>query len=61
MQRQLLTSKIHRATVTDCDVDHGTRYSPVVVHVNDRNEVVATDSDPSVLLGDGNPHQGASL
>src|ERR671924_2260261 len=24
------------------------RYSPVVVHVNDRNEVVATDSDPSV-------------
>jgi aspartate 1-decarboxylase len=127
MQRQMLKSKIHRATVTDCDVDYigsitldpelmrqadlltneqvhvwdidngarfityaiegepgsGTvqvngaaarlvkrgdkviiasfgafdetdleRYSPVVVHVNDRNEVVATDSDPSVLLGD---------
>jgi aspartate 1-decarboxylase len=26
MQRQLLTSKIHRATVTDCDVDHGARF-----------------------------------
>ncbi|HEY7266053.1 MAG TPA: aspartate 1-decarboxylase, partial [Solirubrobacterales bacterium] len=26
------------------------RYSPVVVHVDDRNEVVAIDSDPSVLL-----------
>jgi aspartate 1-decarboxylase len=125
MQRQMLKSKIHRATVTDCDVDYvgsitldpelmsradllageqvhvwdidngarfvtyaiegaegsGTvqvngaaarlvrngdkvivasfgalderdleRYSPVVVHVDDRNEVVAIDSDPSVLL-----------
>jgi aspartate 1-decarboxylase len=136
MQRQMLKSKIHRATVTDCDVDYvgsitldpelmrqadlltneqvhvwdvdngarfvtyaiegepgrGTvqvngaaarlvksgdkviiasfgafdesdleRYSPVVVHVNDRNEVVATDSDPSVLLGDANPDQKALL
>jgi aspartate 1-decarboxylase len=136
MQRQMLKSKIHRATVTDCDVDYvgsitldpdlmrqadlltneqvhvwdidngarfvtyaiegepgsGTvqvngaaarlvksgdkviiasfgafdendlvRYSPVVVHVNDRNEVVATDSDPSVLLGDSNPDQEAPL
>jgi aspartate 1-decarboxylase len=136
MQRQMLKSKIHRATVTDCDVDYvgsitldpelmrqadllvneqvhvwdidngarfvtyaiesepgsGTvqvngaaarlvksgdkviiasfgafdesdleRYSPVVVHVNDRNEVVATDSDPSVLLGEGNPDQEALL
>jgi aspartate 1-decarboxylase len=127
MQRQMLKSKIHRATVTDCDVDYvgsitldpelmrqadllvneqvhvwdiangsrfvtyaiegeegsGTvqvngaaarlvrtgdkviiasfgafderdleRYSPVVVHVDDRNQVVATDSDPSVLLGE---------
>src|SRR5262249_59534573 len=25
-------------------------YSPIVVHVNDRNEVVAVDSDPSGLL-----------
>ena len=136
MQRQMLKSKIHRATVTDRDVDYvgsitldpelmrqadllvneqvhvwdidngarfvtyaiegepgsGTvqvngaaarlvksgdtviiasfgafdesdldRYSPVVVHINDRNEVVATDSDPSVLLGEGNPDQEALL
>jgi aspartate 1-decarboxylase len=25
-------------------------YSPVVVHVGDRNEVVSVDSDPTVLL-----------
>ena len=125
MQRQMLKSKIHRATVTDCDVEYvgsitldpelmrradmlvneqvhvwdidngarfvtyaiegeegsGTvqvngaaarlvstgdkvivasfgaydeadleRYSPVVVHVDEENEVVAVDSDPTVLL-----------
>jgi aspartate 1-decarboxylase len=135
MQRQMLKSKIHRATVTDCDVDYvgsitldpelmrqadllvneqvhvwdidngarfvtyaiegegsgmvqvngaaarlvrtgdkviiasfGSfdekdleRYSPVVVHVNDDNEVTVVDSDPSVLLVDGNPDQEASL
>jgi aspartate 1-decarboxylase len=136
MQRQMLKSKIHRATITDCDVDYvgsitldpellrqadllvneqvhvwdidngarfvtyaiegeqgsGTvqvngaaarlvssghkviiasfaafdekdleRYSPVVVHVNDDNEVIATDSDPSVLLGEASPDQEASL
>ena len=136
MQRQMLKSKIHRATVTDCDVDYigsitvdtelmasadlitneqvhvwdidngarfvtyaiegeegsGTvqvngaaarlvrtgdkvivasfgafdendleRYSPVVVHVNDDNEVSAVDSDPSVLLGADNPDQEALL
>ena len=136
MQRQMLKSKIHRATVTDCDIDYvgsitldpelmgqadilvneqvhvwdidngarfvtyaidgepgsGTmqvngaaahltrpghkiivasfgaydesdleRYSPVVVHVNDENEVTAVDSDPSVLLADGSPDQGALL
>ena len=127
MQRQMLKSKIHRATVTDCDVeyvgsitldpalmsqadllvneqvhvwdvDNGARfvtyaiegepgsgtvqvngaaarlvrpgekvivasfgsyderdleaYSPVVVHVGERNEIVAVDSDPTVLLSD---------
>ena len=131
MQRQMLKSKIHRATITDCDVDYvgsitldpelmrqadmipneqvhvwdidnGARfityvieadegsgtvqvngaaarltnpgdkvivasfgafdesdlntYSPIVVHVNDENEVVAVDSDPSVLLA-SNPEQ----
>ncbi len=125
MQRQMLKSKIHRATVTACDVDYvgsitldpelmrqadmlpneqvhvwdidnaarfvtyaiegepgsGTvqvngaaahlvregdkviiasfgafdekdleRYSPIVVHVDDENQAVAIDSDPSVLL-----------
>lgn len=136
MQRQMLKSKIHRATVTDCDVhyvgsvtldpelmrqadllvneqvhvwdiDNGARfvtyviegeqgsgtvqvngaaarlvrtgdkviiasfaaygerdlerYSPVVVHLNDDNEVIAVDSDPTVLLGEGNPDQEATL
>jgi aspartate 1-decarboxylase len=131
MQRQMLKSKIHRATITDCDVDYvgsitldpelmrqadmlvneqvhvwdidnGARfvtyviegepgsgtvqingaaarlvrngdkviiasfgayddhdlehYSPIVVHVDDRNEMVAIDSDPSVLLA-SNPEQ----
>jgi aspartate 1-decarboxylase len=135
MQRQMLKSKIHRATVTDCDpdyvgsitldpelmrqadllpneqvhvwdVDNGSRfvtyaiegparsgavqvngaaarlvrrgdkviitsfasfsesdlerYSPVVVHVGDRNQVVGVDSDPSVLLN-VSPNQEALL
>jgi aspartate 1-decarboxylase len=134
MQRQMLKSKIHRATITDCDVDYvgsitldpelmrqadllvneqvhvwdidngarfvtyaieggrgsGSvqvngaaarlvrtgdkvivasfgafdekdleRYSPVVVHVNNENEVTAVDSDPSVLLADGIEDHGA--
>ena len=136
MQRQMLKSKIHRAKITDCDVDcvgsitldpdlmrqadmlvneqvhvwdidngapfvtyaiegeqgSGTvqvdgaaarlvrpgdkaiiasfgaydesdldRYSPVVVHVGDANEVVAVDSDPAVLLGGVSPDQEALL
>ena len=136
MQRQMLKSKIHRATVTGCDVDYvgsitldpelmaqadllvneqvhvwdiengarfvtyaidgeagsGTvqvngaaarlvrngdkliiasfgafderdleRYSPVVVHVNGENEVVAVDSDPTALLGGVSPEQEALL
>jgi aspartate 1-decarboxylase len=136
MQRQMLKSKIHRAKITDCDVDYvgsitldpdlmrqadmfvneqihvwdidngarfvtyaiegeqgsGTvqvngaaarlvrpgdkviiasfgayddsdleRYSPVVVHVGDANEVVAVDSDPTVLLSGVSPDQEALL
>jgi aspartate 1-decarboxylase len=136
MQRQMLKSKIHRATITDCDVDYvgsitldpelmrradllvneqvhvwdidngarfvtyaiegeegsGTvqvngaaarlvrkgdkviiasfgayedkdleRYSPVVAHVDDDNEVVTVDSDPTVLLGGVSPEQEALL
>jgi len=33
------------------------RYAPVVVHVDDENNVTAVDSDPSVLL-DGGPNDG---
>ena len=136
MQRQMLKSKIHRATITDCDVDYvgsitldpdlmrradmlvneqvhvwdidngarfvtyviegeqgsGTvqvngaaarlvqsghkvivasfgsydekdleRYSPVVVHVDEDNEVAAVDSDPTVLLGEVSPEKEALL
>jgi aspartate 1-decarboxylase len=136
MQRQMLKSKIHRATVTDCDVDYigsitldpelmrradllvneqvhvwdidnGARFvtyaiegeegsrtvqvngaaarlvrkgdkvivasfgayddkdldrhSPVVVHGHDENEVVAVDSDPTVLLGGVSQEQEALL
>jgi aspartate 1-decarboxylase len=134
MQRQMLKSKIHRATITACDVDYvgsitldpelmrqadllpneqvhlwdienGARfvtyaieggpgvvqvngaaarlvregdkviiasfgsfdegdlasYSPIVVHVDEDNAVVAVDSDPSVLLGADSPDQGALL
>jgi len=136
MQRQMLKSKIHRATITDCDVDYvgsitldpelmrqadllpneqvhvwdidnaarfvtyviegepgsGTvqvngaaarlvrrgdkvivasfaaydaddleRHSPVVVHVDDRNDVTAVDSDPSVLLAGAHPEQDSLL
>ncbi len=136
MQRQMLKSKIHRATITDCDVDYvgsvtldpelmrqadmlpneqvhvwdidnGARfvtyaiegepgsgivqingaaarlvrqgdkviiasfgayeevdlehYSPIVVHVGEGNEVVALDSDPSVLLDGVSPDQEALL
>jgi aspartate 1-decarboxylase len=136
MQRQMLKSKIHRATITDCDVDYvgsitldpelmrradllvneqvhvwdidngarfityaiegdeGSstvqvngaaarlvragdkvivasfgayhekdleRYSPVVVHLGDDNEVSAVDSNPTVLLGEVSPEQEALL
>jgi aspartate 1-decarboxylase len=42
----------------ESDLDH---YSPVVVHVGDANEVVAVDSDPTVLLGGVSPDQEALL
>ena len=91
MHRQILKSKIHRATITDCDVeyvgsitldpdlmrqvdvltnekvhvwdiDNGARwYPPLVVHVGEENEVVAVDSDPTVLLGGVSPDQEALL
>ena len=45
-------------TYDESDLD---RYSPVVVHVGDTNEVVAVDSDPAVLLGGVSPDQEALL
>jgi len=37
------------------------RYSPVVVHVDDDNEVVAVDSDPTVLLDEVSPEKEGQL
>jgi aspartate 1-decarboxylase len=37
------------------------RYSPVVVHVDERNEAVRVDSDPTVLLSGVSPAQEALL
>jgi len=51
--------KIIVASFAAYDENDLERYSPVVVHVNDDNEVTVVDSDPSVLLADGNPDQGA--
>jgi len=43
------------------DEDDLERYSPVVVHVGDANEVVRVDSDPTVLLSGVSPAQEALL
>ena len=136
MQRQMLKSKVHRATITDCDVDYvgsitldpelmreadmlpneqvhvwdidngarfityviegepesGTvqvngaaarlvrsgdkvivasfagyegeeleRHVPIVVHVDDRNEVIDINADPSTLLSGVSPEQEALI
>ena len=37
------------------------RYSPVIVHVDDDNEVVAVDSDPTVLLDGVSPEKDGQL
>lgn len=37
------------------------RYAPVVVHVDEKNNATAVDSDPSVLLDGVNDAQGALL
>lgn len=66
MQRQMLESKIHRATVTAGDpgdkviVVSYAGYDereldaswPVVVHVGEDNRTVGVDSDFEVLLGE---------
>ncbi|MGE5408220.1 MAG: hypothetical protein ACM3NV_06365 [Syntrophothermus sp.] len=52
MQRQMLESKIHRATVTACDLDHGEadleRHSRLVGPVDDQNRPAAVDDHPEV-------------
>jgi aspartate 1-decarboxylase len=62
VQRQMLKPKPHRARVTGCDPDYvgsislgpelmqAAAYAPVVVHVDDRNEIARVDSHPEVLL-----------
>ena len=66
MQRTMLKSRIHRATVTDsdlhCDVENGARfetyaiadgldnYSPRVVHVDGRNEILNIDREVETLF-----------
>ena len=63
MQRQMLKSKIHRATVTACDPDYvgsitldaelmREASSPRVVHVDARNRTVGVNADPETLLGE---------
>lgn len=65
MQRQMLKSKIHRATITEgsgtvqvnCAAARLVRNGDKVIVVS----FGAVDSDPSVLLGEENPDQGALL
>jgi aspartate 1-decarboxylase len=52
--------KVIIASFGDYDAEDLERYSPVVVHVDEQNGVVAVDSDPTVLLG-VSPDQEALL
>ena len=45
MQRTMLKSKIHRATVTDCDL----HYDPRVVHVDAHNQIINVDQEVATL------------
>jgi aspartate 1-decarboxylase len=47
MNHTMLKSKIHRATVTECDLD----YVPRVVHVTHDNEIRTIDNEVATLLG----------
>jgi aspartate 1-decarboxylase len=60
MQRVMLKSKIHRATVTDCDLhyvgsitvdpDDLEHYDPRVVHLGAHNEILTIDHEVATLL-----------
>ncbi len=54
MQRQMLKSKIHRATITDCDVDY---VGSITLDPEPMQVIVASFG----VLADGNPDQGALL
>jgi aspartate 1-decarboxylase len=53
--------KVIVASFAAYDADDLERHSPVVVHVDDGNDVTAVDSDPSVLLAGAHPDQDSLL
>jgi aspartate 1-decarboxylase len=53
--------KVIVASFGSYDEDDLERYSPLVVHVGESNEVVRVDSDPTVLLSGVSPAQEALL
>ncbi len=65
MQRQMLKSKIHRATVTDCEVDYvgSITLDPVLMGQADLlvNEQVHVWDIDTVLLNEENSDKGARL
>ncbi|HEX5822032.1 MAG TPA: aspartate 1-decarboxylase [Solirubrobacterales bacterium] len=65
MQRQRLKSKIHRATVTDCEVDYvgSITLDPVLMGQADLlvNEQVHVWDIDTVLLNEENSDKGARL
>jgi aspartate 1-decarboxylase len=65
MQRQMLKSKIHRATVTDCEVDYvgSITLDPVLMGQADLlvNEQVHVWDIDTVLLDEENSDKGARL
>jgi aspartate 1-decarboxylase len=46
MHRTVLKSKIHRATLTDCDPGH---HEPCVVHTDAHNQIINVDSEVATL------------
>jgi aspartate 1-decarboxylase len=47
----MLESKIHRATVADCDPDELESYEPRVVQVDAHNQIINVDREVATLLG----------
>ncbi len=60
MQRTMLKSKIHRASVTDCDLHYVGSITidpddPRVVHVGAHNEILTVDREVATLLAAPTP------